>query len=758
MNIVTTAQPPSHGRLLIPTVFALAMMVFLLPSGAYAQDEVPEGYSRIDWVDFPIGTVVDNYERLTSKRVIRDAAIMAGTISIMPSDPVMPNAEAIDFIEKSLLLNGYALVPSGKDMMKIIAWSGGKQPRSEGVPVYIDEGDLPDGDNIVTYIMPLEIIDIETAVNTFSQAVPNHAYGSITPLENASALVITDNASVIKNLIKLKESLDVPPQRSDRRITRTFHLEREDAETVAEILADVLDADSADNGPSRRAANASAVAQAQANIPGANGGIQGALAGAGLGAASTKTETKIVSIPRTNSVLVVALEEEMPYIESLVKHLDAPSLDSGYEIWQIQFRPVSEFLTIAQNALATGDEVDEASGTGANGQRRAAQENTNGGTTGTAGGGTRGFSLSEPEAVGLDSVVVGKTLLIADGRFNELFVSGPPEDVKVIKRLVEQFDKRPKQIALSCVIGQLTLGDDFDLGLDYLNTLEIVGSRQGSPVAGAGLLRSTAGDLIDPLDLDQIANFPNSQGLSLYGQIGRNISGYLNALEATSKFRVLSRPTQVTMNNEKAVLVTGREIAVPASTFTGGTNNGVTSNIQFREVALRIEVLPLINSDDEVTLEISITNDDIVGSTNISGNDIPTIGTQQLVSKVIIPNKSTVLLGGLISENSRETQSGIPGLVHVPLLKHLVGSTGKEVNREELLLFIQPHIIGDPSDLGDVQLDIMKRAANGGEVMKFANPTEEVKPNATVWPRLKPSGTNRATIKRSKSQPFRNRR
>jgi len=198
---------------------------------------------------------------------------------------------------------------------------------------------------------------------------------------------------------------------------------------------------------------------------------------------------------------------------------------------------------------------------------------------------------------------------------------------------------------------------------------------------------------------------------------------------------VLSRPSQFTLNNEKATIVTGRQIAVPLSSFSGGLNNGVTSNIQFREVALRVEVIPLINSDDEITLEISLTNDDIVGSTNVSGNDIPTIGTQQLTTKVIVPNKHTVLLGGLVSQDGRETQSGFPGLVHIPILKHLFGSTGRSVDREELLIFIQPHIVSDSRDMGDIHNEAMRRNTFGEEVMEFANPDGTKRVNPTVWPR-----------------------
>jgi general secretion pathway protein D len=125
-----------------------------------------------------------------------------------------------------------------------------------------------------------------------------------------------------------------------------------------------------------------------------------------------------------------------------------------------------------------------------------------------------------------------------------------------------------------------------------------------------------------------------------------------------------------------------------------------SASIDYRDVVLKLEVIPLINSEDEVTLRIAQVNDNIIGEQIISGNTIPTLSTQELVTEVTIRNGSTVVLGGLITERDGDNGKGTIFLRRVPIIKHLFGTTNKTKTREELLIFLQPHIISstDPLD------------------------------------------------------------
>jgi len=110
-----------------------------------------------------------------------------------------------------------------------------------------------------------------------------------------------------------------------------------------------------------------------------------------------------------------------------------------------------------------------------------------------------------------------------------------------------------------------------------------------------------------------------------------------------------------------------------------------------------------VNSDNEVTLKISFINEDIVGSQIVSGNTIPTIGTEELFTTVKVPNNGTVLLGGLITENSADNKTGVPILSRIPGLGKIFSSTSKVTSKEELVIMIQPKIVDGTVALGDLQ-------------------------------------------------------
>ena len=166
-------------------------------------------------------------------------------------------------------------------------------------------------------------------------------------------------------------------------------------------------------------------------------------------------------------------------------------------------------------------------------------------------------------------------------------------------------------------------------------------------------------------------------------------------LDGTGRFRTISRPTVFTSNNKKAIIASGTEIPVPVNTFTQpGNNLGLAqqSNIQFKKVALQLEVVPLINSEKEVTLDILQKVDSVAGSTNVSGNSVPTIATKYIKTTVSAPNCSTIVLGGLIQEDKSNSQSGIPLLSRIPLVGSLFRTQSKIKERRELIVLMRPEV------------------------------------------------------------------
>ncbi|MCP5539466.1 MAG: hypothetical protein H7A53_12565 [Akkermansiaceae bacterium] len=731
-----------------------------------------------------LAIILGEYELRSGKRVIRDAALQGATLTMKSNGRFATKEESIAFIEKSLLLNGFAIIPTeDPDTMKAISVAGGKQPRTEGVPIFTKADDLPEGDDVVTYIMPLSYLPASEAAEVFTTVMPVHPHGMITPLNNAEAVVITENASLIRKMIQLREEIDLPPTETEQ---RSFQLERADAEDVAEGLADILGLDSEDSpvspGASRSpvAPNAPQIgnnnAPGGANLPGANNAAAARNTTYGGGASAKAAQPIIRPIARTNRIFVEARPADMARIEQLIEHLDAPAELSQKMERKLNHLSVLSFMQIAGDALVRGmGEVEvSSSGSGVGGAGQGAQGNAStlsnsngfgnnrfgsnsfgnsgfgssgfgssgfgssgfGGGFGGGGGAQSSFQTQNPEPV---SMVIGKTLLIGDSLNETLLVFGPQEHLDLINDLIDSLDIKPRQIKISAIIAQLSLGDDFDFGFDLLRTLETAGP-DGRIYNGAGIFKSRIGSsqaLLDINDLDQVANFlPAAQGLSLYGQINPYLDGFLSTLEATDRFKVLSQPSIYTVNNKPATILTGQRVAVPRSTQSVLDSNQttvnpvVTASIDFVNVVLQIDVLPHINDQDEITLQINQVNDDIVGSQTIGADQIPTIGTQSLSTTIIVQNGGTVLLGGLISEDDRKNESGLPLFTNVPFVGKVFGSQSTEQNRQELLIFIQPQIIDDAIDQESADQEIITRTGLGPSMEEFtgSRPTATAKP------------------------------
>jgi type II secretory pathway component GspD/PulD (secretin) len=138
-----------------------------------------------------IGEIASFYEMLTGRHLVRDTNLSGPMITLTVPEPV-PKSQAIALIEAALMLNGYTLVDVDAHTTKLIGPA--KKPGSESVPLYTDPEQLPAGDQIVSYFMPLHYLKAEDAMSIFQGYAPIHPYGSYIPVPSVNAVVITEDA------------------------------------------------------------------------------------------------------------------------------------------------------------------------------------------------------------------------------------------------------------------------------------------------------------------------------------------------------------------------------------------------------------------------------------------------------------------------------------------------------------------------------------------------------------------------------------
>ena len=320
---------------------------------------------------------------------------------------------------------------------------------------------------------------------------------------------------------------------------------------------------------------------------------------------------------------------------------------------------------------------------------------------------------------------------MADNITNSIVVQGPPSGLEIIERLLDQIDLKPDQVMISTVIGQLTLDDSTKVGLDYL-------SLGGDFIGGGGggirkfLTTPAAGTPGTPGFIpEKTSEFNRSSlsgtGLRVYGQIGNNMSVYLEALQSKTDFTVLSRPSIFTANNQKGTISSGERIAIPTSS-NSFTTGGASTNIEYQDVVLKLEVIPLVNSDREITMQIALLSDEQNGVQTIAGAgsngaslSVPRISTREIFTTVTVPNNETIVLGGLIIARQGKDRSGIPILSNIPYLGTLFSTTTDTKTRTELIVFIQPSVVNNDRSLTAVQTDMDSRYRVSDDVHRLAD-------------------------------------
>ena len=291
-------------------------------------------------------------------------------------------------------------------------------------------------------------------------------------------------------------------------------------------------------------------------------------------------------------------------------------------------------------------------------------------------------------------------------------------------RLLSLLDVPTPQVMIDVLIGELTLTNSEQFGVNYLlRTGRNAQITTNNSAAGGLVLPGTVTQTTTTTDtgtantnatttavnLAQIAaqSVAGFGGVSGAVAISRYFAAAITALENSGRFKTISRPLIFTSNNKAATILSGQEIAVPTGTVSGITGVGVTtgaltSNIQYRRVALQLDVVPLINSPNAVTLDIVQQVNNVIpnSGTNVGGvSGVPAISTRAVKSTVTVPNQGTVVLGGLITQTENINRGGVPVLNRIPLLGELFKTRTKDNTRNELIILLRPVITNTAAQL-----------------------------------------------------------
>jgi general secretion pathway protein D len=330
--------------------------------------------------------------------------------------------------------------------------------------------------------------------------------------------------------------------------------------------------------------------------------------------------------------------------------------------------------------------------TGASGARSNFAGRLAGAANAAVGGGAGGFSL------------FGQTKIIADERTNSLLVFANDEDMKMIEKIIDELDVPLAQVLIEAIILEVNLTDNKSFGVSYMQNPSTSGQITGAggvqnlSSAASGFLNGSGGGTNGAASGAASSLLPSLPGgFSYFAKYGNDFNAVMEAVANDSRISVLSRPQIQTSHAVEAELFIGNTVPYVTGTMNYGYSTGPSVNYQQMEVGIRLRVLPLINPDGLVVMDIDQEIEQLGPSVPIPGaGNVPTTTKRDAGAKVEVMSGESIILGGFISASRSKDHSGVPWLMDLPVLGNLFKSSSLQNTRTELIVLMRPTVLRTP--------------------------------------------------------------
>ena len=667
---------------------------------------------------------------------------LAGSITLSTKSPVAPD-QALFLLETALQANGLALLRDARgsyhvgrpDVLKAI---GGAVRQATG-------SNLPPGYGAI--IVPLQYIGATEMAAILKPLLPADGLVRVDTVRNL--LVLSGTRTQAEAWLDLVATFDVDLLKGmSVGVFPLKHATTKEIETALRLVSGGSGAATSSGG-----ANAPAVTAATQVMGGAGSAASGASLAEGnplFGA------LRIMPIERINSVLVVTpkaayLEEARRWIE----RLDQPNDSSTepqlfiYQVKNVNARHLASVLSgiFGDSRQASGSNSGVAPGlatatggtTSAFGQSATSSVfgNTSGarssnvfgnssgglGFSSNTGASRSGANATNTAAQAPVAATLGSIRVMADELNNSVLVWSTRNEFSKIEATLKRLDLPLTQVLIEASIIEVTLGDGLEYGLQWAFSGD---ARSG--YRGVGQISGLDKGLLGGVTQGFTYQLSNSAGA---------LKAVLNGLASKSLIKVISSPNLMVLDNHTATINVGDQVPIVTSTTTfDSANVPTTSSVQYKDTGVNLVVTPSVNSGNVVTMQVDQTTTD-VGTASSSANNQPSFLQRQISSKVAVRSGESIVLGGLIKDNTTTSKSGVPFLQDVPVVGKLFGTNASKSNRTELLVIITPRVVRTDVDIREVSEDLRERMRGLQQIQGANTSRSEVAPVA-------PAGATRA--------------
>lgn len=357
-----------------------------------------------------------------------------------------------------------------------------------------------------------------------------------------------------------------------------------------------------------------------------------------------------------------------------------------------------------------------------------------GSTNGTSRSGSTSASTTASGGGGKSVDFENPVSVTADPATNSLVISAAPQDYETLRRVIDQLDVERVQVFVQAIIVEVDVNHSRDIGVAGfapgfgngsvlgVGTLNF-GALQnalGNPLGmtGLGLGLSSGSNCSLPGSLVNAA-INTATSVATAGNVNNTASGsvtvpceiaLMTALQSDTHDNILSAPTLLTADNEEATIVVGQNLPfVGSATATSALSGQIFNSVDRQNVGISLDIIPQVTAGDYIRLDIyeEVSNElpPSAQTANQSATLGPSLSIRSASTSVLVQDHRTAVIGGLISTEVQNARQGVPFISEIPVIGNLFGDTSRQGTKQNLLVFLTPHVVRNRHDLQALALD-----------------------------------------------------
>ena len=627
---------------------------------------------KVNLQDADIKAFINEVATITNQNFVLDPRIN-GNVTVISNKPLSRD-EIYQLFLSVMQVNGIAAIDSGTTI-KLVPDSVAKQ-----TGIAVDLRGETVGETLATRVIYLTNTQAAEVLGIIRPLMPPSAHAAA--VTGVNALVLSDRADSLNQLTALIRDLDSNVNDS----LQVIPLRHVDAERMMELISALV---------------------ASAGSGQAQGG---------------SNQLKVIADTASDRLLVKGSPEMIAKVQEMVNRLDTtPSRRlSGLRVFRLKYASAGHIAEMLRGLLAS----QSINSSGASSTLESASLNDAATTGSSLTGGTNnskvgsnniGSTAATPlpnnSSAGTSIGSGGRPFsIIADETQNAVIVNAAPELMFEIEDAVNQLDSRRSQVLIQAAIVEVSGDDATQLGVQWAlgnansgygvvnfnNVGASAVSLAAAALSGGTGISAAAGSIAGAL-LGIGSSSKDSKGnAQFYGAI-------LQALDSSTSANLLSMPSILTLDNEKASILVGQNVPFVTGSYTTGSDSSTNpfQTIDRQDIGINLNVIPHIGANGTVRLEVSQEVSSVVPGS--AGNASGLITNKSLINTTILADdQQTIALGGLMRDNSTTRQQKVPGLGNVPLIGRLFRSDNDNSQKSNLIIFLQPTILRDGGAVASV--------------------------------------------------------